>query len=256
MREIGGTRAIVTGAGSGIGAAVVRALLEGGAACVGLVVRNAEKLDRAILMLREAGWESRVFPMLADVRDPQALGQTFASFIERCGGLDVLVNNAGILKDGTLVSFSMRGIARYPLETWHETIDCNLTGAFLCSQLAAEHMFRKRCKGVIVNISSISRKGRAGQAAYSASKGGVASLTATLAQELSPYNIRCVAVAPGLVETPMAQTIPQEHRDEMCRHVAVKRMGRPEEIAHGVLFCIQNEYFNGRILELDGGAFG
>jgi 3-oxoacyl-[acyl-carrier protein] reductase len=127
---------------------------------------------------------------------------------------------------------------------------------FLCSQLAVEHMFRKRSKGVIVNISSISRQGRAGQVSYSASKGGAASLTFTLAQELAPFGIRCVAIAPGLVATSMAEQIPEDRRKQMLSHVAVGRMGKPEEIAHGVLFCVENDFFNGRVLELDGGPLG
>jgi 3-oxoacyl-[acyl-carrier protein] reductase len=116
-------------------------------------------------------------------------------------------------------------------------------------------MFRKRTRGVIVNISSVSRQGRVGQTAYSASKGGIASMTFTLAQELAPYGIRCAAVAPGLVDTPMSDKIPGEAKKKMLEHVAVGRLGNPDEIAHGVLFCIENEFFNGRVLELDGGAF-
>ena len=84
----------------------------------------------------------------------------------------------------------------------------------------------------------------------------MASLTSSLAQELAPWGIRCVAIAPGLVDTAMAQRIPEEYRKQMLEHIAVHRMGRPEEIAHGVLFCVENDFFNGRVLELDGGAFG
>lgn len=158
--------------------------------------------------------------------------------------------------DGALVSFSFKGVTRYSLDDWQTTIDTNLRGVFLCCQLGAEQMFRKRCQGVIVNISSVLRQGRPGQVAYSASKGGIVSLTFTLAQELAPWGIRCVAIAPGLVDTVMAQGIPPEYRKQMLEHVAVHRMGRPEEIAHAVLFCVENDFFNGRVLELDGGAVG
>jgi 3-oxoacyl-[acyl-carrier protein] reductase len=154
------------------------------------------------------------------------------------------------------VAFSFRGITRYPFEEWQDTLATNLTGVFLCAQLAAEQMYRQRSRGVIVNISSLSRQGRAGQVAYSASKGGIASLTFTLAQELAPCQIRVAAIAPGLVDTPMAAQIPAEHRQRMLAGVAVRRMGTAEEIAHGVRFCIENDFFNGRVLELDGGAFG
>jgi 3-oxoacyl-[acyl-carrier protein] reductase len=254
--QLTGIRAIVTGATGGIGLAAVKTLLAAGAAKIGMLARNQEKLDAALAELRSDQSDSRIIPMLADVRDPEALAKQFAQFMQQAGGLDVLVNNAGVLIDGALLSFSFRGVNRYSQENWHTSIDTNLKGTFLCAQLAVEHMFRKRCKGVIINISSISRLGRAGQTAYSASKGGIASLTFTLAQELSPYNIRCVAIAPGLVQTPMSDKIPEDARKKMISNVAVGRMGRPEEIAHGVLFCIENDFFNGRVLELDGGAFG
>ena len=247
-------RAIVTGASGGIGRATVEALLGAGAARVGALARSQEKLDALVAALGPSA-SGRVVPMLADVRDHDALATVFAAFVKEAGGLDVLVNNAGVLLDGALVSFSLRGVARYSPDDWQVTMDTNLKGVFLGSQLAAEHMFRKRCKGVIVNISSVSRQGRVGQVAYSAAKGGVASMTFTLARELAPYGIRCVAIAPGLVDTPMAAQIPEEYRKQMLARVAVGRIGRPAEIAHGVIFCIENDFFNGRVLELDGGTF-
>jgi 3-oxoacyl-[acyl-carrier protein] reductase len=251
-----GIRAIVTGAASGIGLATVKALLHSGASHVGLLARSQQKIDGALATIDSAEERGRVLPLLADVREPETLSKAFQSFLQAADGLDVLVNNAGVLLDGALLSFSFRGVERYSLENWQTTLETNLRGVFLCSQLAVEHMFRKRCKGVIVNISSISRQGRAGQTAYSASKGGMASVTFTLAQELAPYGIRCVAIAPGLVDTPMAANIPEEARKKMLDHVALGRMGRPDEIAHGVLFCIENDFFNGRVLELDGGPLG
>jgi 3-oxoacyl-[acyl-carrier protein] reductase len=250
-----GIRAIVTGAASGIGLATAKALVEAGASRVGMLARDRQKLDAAIEGLGPSAAD-RVVPLLADVRRPDELSAAFGAFVKEAGGLDVLVNNAGVLLDGALVSFSFKGLVRYSLENWQTTVDTNLTGAFLCSQLAAELMFRARSKGVIVNISSISRRGLAGQAAYSASKGGIASITFTMAQELAAWGIRCVAIAPGLVETPMVEKIPEEYRRQMLERVAAHRMGRPEEIAHGVLFCVENDYFNGRVLELDGGTFG
>lgn len=253
--QLTGIRAIVTGATGGIGFATVKSLLAAGAGKVGMLARNPEKLDAAVAELQSDKADPRIVPMLADVRDAQALAKQFGDFVRQAGGLDVLINNAGVLIDGALLSFSFRGVTRYTQENWQTSIDTNLKGVFLCAQLAVEHMFRKRCNGVIINISSISRLGRAGQTAYSATKGGIASMTFTLAQELVPYNIRCVAIAPGLVQTPMSDKIPEEARKDMLSHVAVGRMGRPEEIAHGVLFCIENDFFNGRILELDGGAF-
>jgi 3-oxoacyl-[acyl-carrier protein] reductase len=254
--QLSGIRAIVTGATGGIGLAAVKALLDGGAARVGMLARNREKLDAAVAQFEADGSDSRITPMLADVRDAETLALQFTQFAQQAGGLEVLVNNAGVLIDGALLSFSFRGIKRYSQEDWQTSIDTNLKGQFLCAQLAVEQMYRKRVAGVIINISSISRLGRTGQTAYSASKGGVASMTFTLAQELAPYNIRCAAIAPGLVQTSMADKIPENARKNMLSHVALGRMGRPDEVAHAILFCIENDFFNGRVLELDGGAFG
>ncbi len=247
---------IVTGATSGIGLSMAQALLDAGAGRVGVVARDRAKLDAAIETLGKERGSDRIVPLLADVRDPPALSKVFAEFAEAAGRLDVLVNNAGVLLAGPLVSFSFKGASRYPLESWRTTLDTNLTGAFLCAQLAAEQMIRKRSKGVIINMSSISRRGVAGQTAYSASKGAIVSMTYTLAEELAAFKIRCVAIAPGLVDTPMAERIPENHRKQMLSHVAAGRMGSPEEVAHAVIFCIENDFFNGRVLELDGGAFG
>lgn len=254
--EISGCKVIVTGAAGGIGRAIVHDLLEHGAAKVGLLVRKKEQLEDLVRELAGQYAENRLVQMFVDVREHERLQEVFAMFVEEAGSIDVLVNNAAILKDGAVCAFSFQGIKRYPLKIWRETVDSNLTGSFLCSQLTAEAMIKKRTKGLILNISSVSRLGRAGQSAYSSTKGAIASLTFTLAQELAPYGIRCCSIAPGLVDTPMAMSIPEPYRKEMLDHVAVSRMGKPQEIAHAVRFCVENEFFNGRILEIDGGAFG
>jgi 3-oxoacyl-[acyl-carrier protein] reductase len=254
--KVSDVNAIVTGGASGIGLATARVLLEAGAPRVGILARDPAKVEAAAKTLGEQWGSERVVSLEADVRDPAALERCFDAFLEAAGKLHVLVNSAGVLLDGAVVSFSFKGVSRYPLDAWRTTLDTNLTGTFLCSQLAIERMLRKRTRGVIVNVSSVSRKGRPGQAAYSATKGGVVSLTLTLAQELAPFKIRCVAIAPGLIETPMAERIPEDYRKQMLEHVAAGRLGTPEEAAHAVRFCVENDYFNGRVLELDGAAYG
>jgi 3-oxoacyl-[acyl-carrier protein] reductase len=253
----------VTGAASGIGLATCKMLLEGGAAKVGL-------LDCQQAQLRAVGEElactypgDRVRQLRADVREPDQIARAIKEYGEWAGGLNLVVNCAGVLLDGAVASVSFRGLERYALEHWETTLNTNLKGAFLVAQEAISAMLRDRTpsasgggsRGLIVTISSISRHGRAGQAAYSASKGALVSLALSLAQELAPYRIRSVALAPGLVDTPMAARIPERYTKEMVSRTAAKRMGSPDEIAHAVRFCIENEFFNGRVLEIDGGAF-
>ena len=158
--DLKAVRAIVTGASGGIGLATARALAGAGATHVGVLARSQEKLDAAVQSLEEQQLPGAFIPILADVRDPEALKEGFGSFVEQAGGLDVLVNNAGVLLDGALLAISFKGISRYSLDDWQTTMDVNLKGVFLCSQLAVEQMVRKRSKGVIVNISSYSRQGR------------------------------------------------------------------------------------------------
>ena len=253
--EIQGVRAIITGATGGIGKAIAESLLYNGAAKVGLLARNPSKLAMLLSELKQGHEDDRIIPMLADIGDEETVCKVFDEYNEQVGGLDLLVNNAGVLIDGAIFAVSFKGISKYPLASWNETLQTNLTGVFICTQNAVEIMARKRVKGLIVNISSISRKGRSGQTAYSASKGGIASFTFALARELAPYRIRACAIAPGLVDTPMAQTIPEDYRNEIISHISVGRIGRPEEIAHAVKFCVENEFFNGSVLELDGGEY-
>jgi len=254
---------IVTGAASGIGLAICKMLLDGGAAKVGMLDCQQARL--------QAAWEElvvnypgdRVTQLCADVRESEQIARATKEFGEWAGGLNLAVNCAGVLLDGAVASVSFRGLARYSLEHWETTLNTNLKGAFLVAQEAISAMLRDRApiasggssRGLIVTISSISCHGRAGQAAYSASKGALVSLAVSLAQELAPYRIRSVALAPGLVDTPMAARIPERYTRDMIDRTAVRRMGRPDEIAHAVRFCIENEFFNGRVLEIDGGAF-
>lgn len=244
--NIEGCRAIVTGGSSGIGLATARALLDGGASHVGAISRNGGyDLDVECT-------DARLLTFDADVRDSTDISIAIGNFVNSADGLDVLVNCAGILRDGAMWTPK----AKYSEADWNDVIDTNLRGTFLCSQLATEVMFKRRIHGVIVNLSSVSRRGRAGQIAYAASKGGIASMTAAMAQELAAMKIRCVAVAPGLIDTPMGRQVPELHRKEIIRATPVRRMGTAAEVADAILFCIRNEFMNGTTLEIDGGFQG
>jgi 3-oxoacyl-[acyl-carrier protein] reductase len=169
------------------------------------------------------------------------------------GGIDVLVNNAAVLRDQALVS-RLRGRTRkHSLGDWDETLGSNLTGAFLVAREVAARMVDSKRPGLIVNVSSISRAGNPGQSAYAASKAALDALTVTWSQELAPYGVRVVAIAPGFVETPMTRLIPPLFLAALKERTPLKRFGRLEEFAHALRFVIENDYLNGKVLELDGG---
>lgn len=148
--EISGCKVVVTGAAGGIGRAIVQDLLEQGAAKVGLLVRKTEQLEALANELTAQFSEERLVRMHADVREQERLQDVFAKFAQEAGGIDILINNAAILRDGAVCAFSFKGINKYPLKIWRETVDSNLTGSFLRSQLAAEDVIRKRIKGLIL----------------------------------------------------------------------------------------------------------
>jgi 3-oxoacyl-[acyl-carrier protein] reductase len=139
------------------------------------------------------------------------------------------------------------------LAQWQAVIDVNLSGVFLCGREAATHMIKFGHGGAIINISSISRAGNAGQSNYSAAKAGVAAMAITWAKELSRFGIRTGAIAPGFVQTDILKDMKPEVLERTLAAVPLKRAGLADEIAHGVIFILTNDYFTGRVLEIDGG---
>jgi 3-oxoacyl-[acyl-carrier protein] reductase len=177
----------------------------------------------------------------------------FEQIVTDFGGLDGLVNNAGITRDALLVKFrDGELISKMSLEQWQSVIDVNLTGVFLCGREAAQHMIQLGAKGVIVNISSISRAGNMGQSNYAATKAGVQAMAVTWAKELARYGIRTGSVAPGFINTEMVASMKPEAREKLTAGIPLKRMGEPDEIANAVEFIFDNDYFSGRIIEVDG----
>ncbi len=242
---------VVTGAAQGLGEAISLALAERGAKLAILDV-NAERLDETLIACQQAGAEC--FAFTCDVSDETSVRRCFVSIEEHLGPIAGLVNNAGILRDAMLVKVKDGEIVdRLSLEQWQQVIDINLTGVFLCGREAATSMIRNGNEGVIVNISSISRAGNAGQSNYAAAKAGVAALSTTWARELARYNIRSAAIAPGVFETEMVASLKPEAHDRITSAVPLQRTGKVEELADAVRFIIENDYFSGRVLELDGG---
>lgn len=177
----------------------------------------------------------------------------FNNFTRDYGPPDVLINNAGITADGLFIRKNKESIKKFSIDKWSSVIDVNLTGVFLCTREAAAHMVEQSVKGVIINISSISREGNFGQTNYSATKAGVAAMTVTWAKELSRYGIRVAAIAPGYVNTEMVAKINQKVIDGIVENILVGRLGKMEEISLAARFICECGYFNGRVLEVDGG---
>jgi 3-oxoacyl-[acyl-carrier protein] reductase len=170
------------------------------------------------------------------------------------GRLDAVINNAGITRDGLLVKAKEgRVTGKMSLEDWNSVINVDLRGVFLCAREAAVRMIEGGNGGVIINISSISRAGNIGQTNYSAAKAGVAAMTVTWANELSRHGIRVAAIAPGFSDTKMVANIPEKILDRIVARIPLRRLAKPEEIGHTAVYILENEYFNGRVLEVDGG---
>lgn len=215
-----------------------------------LIDLNPEKLDEAVAACKALGVDARGY--LCNVADETQVEQTIGKVAEDFGSIDGLINNAGILRDGLLVKVKDGVMTKLSLAQWQTVIDVNLTGVFLCTREVAAKMIEHKTAGAIINISSISRAGNIGQTNYSAAKAGVAAATVTWARELARYGIRVAGVAPGFIETEMTGGMKPEALEKMTSAIPLKRMGTPQEIAHSVAYILENDYYSGRILELDG----
>jgi 3-oxoacyl-[acyl-carrier protein] reductase len=249
--QIQGKVIAITGGGRGIGRALAQAFA-GRGAHVALLDMSAEDLATTQKLCVEAGVQARTYK--CNVAQEAEVTQTFDQIVQDFGRLDVLINNAGITRDALLVKVKDGQVTgSMSLAQWQAVIDVNLTGVFLCGREAAAHMIRCGNGGVIINISSISRAGNVGQSNYSAAKSGVAAMAVTWAKELSRYGIRTGAIAPGFIQTDILNDMKPEVLERTLAVVPMKRAGVADEIAHGALFIVTNDYFTGRVLEIDGG---
>ncbi len=242
---------IITGGGQGLGRAMAEYLAQRRVR-LALVDLNQEKLDETAAACRALGVQARTY--LCNVASEEQVTQTIAQIAEDFGSINGLVNNAGILRDGLTIKVKDGEMSKMSLAQWQSVIDVNLTGVFLCTREVAAKMIELQNTGAIINISSVSRAGNVGQANYSAAKAAVAADTVVWARELARYGIRVAGVAPGFIETEMVASMKPEALQRMAEVIPLKRLGKPEEIAHAIAFLLENEYFTGRILELDGGV--
>ncbi|OBU16333.1 3-oxoacyl-ACP reductase [Photobacterium aquimaris] len=241
---------VITGAGQGLGQMMAVTLAQMGAQ-LALIDVNTAGLRKTQDQCHMLNSMAHIYE--ADVTNEAEVEQAFLNIIEDFEHIDVLINNAGILDDGLLVQKSPTGISKMSLEQFQTVMDVNVTGTFLCGREAAKWMIENETKGVIINISSAARAGNIGQTNYAASKAAVTTMAVGWARELGQYGIRVAAIAPGLIDTPMAMQINDDKLEQMLSMVPLARLGEPTEIAHSVRYIIENDYFTGRVLEIDGG---
>jgi 3-oxoacyl-[acyl-carrier protein] reductase len=238
--------ALVTGAAQGIGKAVALLLARNGADLIVSDI-NLEKAEETAKEIQAIG--RRAVAIKVDVASLGDVEQMVEAVLEHFGHIDILINNAGITRD--------RLILRMTEEDWDAVLNINLKGTFHCTKVVIRHMSKQR-NGRIVNIASVvGEMGNAGQANYSASKAGVIGFTKTIAREFAQRGINVNAIAPGYIETPMTEALPEKAKEELKRVIPMERLGRPEDVAEAVLFLVSeaSSYITGQVLNVNGGIY-
>lgn len=243
-----GKVAIVTGAGKGIGKAIIQKFAQEGA-LVTVADIHSQICEGTAFEINRAG--GRAITAVADISKAEDTQKLIETTIQSFGRIDILVNNAGIVKDTKITDMKE--------EDWDQVLDVCLKGAFLCSKYAAPYMIEQQY-GKIVNISSRAYLGNPGQANYSSAKAGIVGLTRSLAKELGKHNINVNAIAPGLIETDALRNHPkyEKIKELQKKDTPIPRIGLPEDVANAVLFFASDEssYVSGDILHVSGGRFG
>ena len=248
--DLSGKVALITGASQGIGARLARTFHTAGTTVVlnhpalGTTTMDAERLAAELNSLRPAS----ALVLAADVADAEAVRAMMQAAKQQLGGIDFLINNAAIIRDRTL--------ARMSIDEWQSVVDVNLTGVFHCCKFGLEVM---RDNGAIISLGSIAAiQGFFGQANYAAAKAGVQAMMRVLAREAARRGIRANAIAPGVIDTAMAATIPESVRVEMLKNIPLSRLGTPDEVANVALFLCSPlaSYVSGQTIEVNGGWRG
>ncbi|UEM24878.1 SDR family oxidoreductase (plasmid) [Skermanella mucosa] len=245
--------AVVTGAAQGLGRCFTLELARAGAR----VMAGDIQADGLGTLAEEArGLAGRVETMALDVTQEASVRGFLGETAARLGTPNLLVNNAGILRDGVLALREEDGFVRkMPSVQWKSVIETNLTGCYVMAREVVSQMLENGVSpGLVVNISSITGAGNPGQGNYAAAKAGLDAATRTWALELAQYGIRVGGIAPGLIDTPMAQALDPDERAGMVADVPLGRMGRPEEIWAALRFIVECDFFTGRVIQVDGGA--
>ena len=236
--------AIITGGARGIGREIALTLAREGADCA-LFDVNPESLEQTANELRQLG--RRAEAIVVDVTDGKQVDDGVAKVLDKLGRIDILINNAGITKDGLLI--------RMDDAQWDRVININLRGTFLCTRAAAKHMLKQR-HGRIVSIASIvGLIGNPGQANYAASKAGIIGMTKAVAKELASRDITCNAIAPGFIKTEMTDALPEQAKQKLMDAIPMGSLGEPKDVAQAALFLVSEaaRYITGHVLVVDGG---
>lgn len=243
--RIPGKNIVITGGAKGLGKQFLIDLKNSGARVFAVDILEAE--------LESVHREYQINVKKLDVTNEPEVEDFFENYTYEYGAPHVLINCADVTRDGFLVTKQYDMIRRFSFSDWKKVIDVNLTGAFLCSRAAAAQMMRFDLKGLIINISSVSRNGNVCQSNYSASKAGLSAMTVTWAKELSKYGIRSVAIAPGYLHYDKELSIDPEDFEKIRSQIPLGRLGELKEVSQAVRFVIECEYYNGKVLEIDGG---
>ena len=237
-------KAVVTGAGRGIGKAIAGRLAELGAD-VAIVDIDGETASSTAAEIASTGATAVAYEL--DITDAETVAAVFKRILEDLGGLDILVNNAGLTRDNLLLRMSP--------DDWDLVMRVNLKGAFNCTRAAVRPMMSQRSGRIISIASVVGLVGNAGQANYAASKAGLIALMKTVAREFGSRNITANAVAPGFIETPMTESLPEKAREDFASRIVLKRFGSPSDVANLVAFIASDEadYITGQTINIDGG---
>lgn len=251
--QLSDMKIIITGAGGGMGAHFATRVVEAGGQ-----VSACDLGEEGLKALADtcASLPGKLHTQVCDVSDLDAIGKFVDWSYEQMSGLNGLVNNAGLLRDGLLVKKDRNTgeIIKMSKEQWQLVIDVNLTGAtFMVRDVVAKMASEGQTPGVIINMSSLARYGNRGQSNYVAAKAALAANTVTWAREFGKFGIRVGAIAPGMIETPMTRGMNEKARNALVAAVPVGRVGEPEDIWRAVQFIIECDYFTGRTIDVDGG---
>jgi 3-oxoacyl-[acyl-carrier protein] reductase len=244
--NLSSARLLITGAGRGIGQYLALQLLE--------TVEKVIVVDHNKELLSKLPKHPNLQSQFCNIVEPEDVQKLIAGIFENDGGINVCINNAGIIHSEPLINISSREEKKHSIENWRKVIEVNLNAVFYITANVVEQLTQRRQPGIIINISSISAQGNIGQSAYAASKAGVEALTKTWSKELGMFRIRTAAIAPGFFNTPSTkESLSEAMLSKWQKSVPLGRLGELEELLNAVRFVIENDYFNGKILSLDGG---